>query len=86
MKLSNYNFPVKLSEDKTVLFNTITNKYALFEHHTYDILDSDCEEYFISHPEAAKDLLENGFLVKESVNELLKVKNDFFARAYNSSI
>ena len=67
MKLSNYNFPVKLSEDKTVLFNTITNKYALFEHHTYDILDSDCEEYFISHPEAAKDLLENGFLVKEKI-------------------
>lgn len=86
MKLSNYNFPVKLSEDKTVLFNTITNKYALFEHRTYDVLISDCEEYFASHPEGTKDLLENGFLVKEDVNELLKVKNDFFARAYNSSI
>ncbi len=86
MKLSNYNFPVQLSEGKVVLFNTVTNKYALFEHHTYDILESDCEEYFRTHPEGTKDLLENGFLVKESVNELLKVKNDFFARAYNSSI
>ena len=55
MKLSNYNFPVQLSEGKVVLFNTVTNKYALFEHHTYDILTSDCEEYLRNNPEGTEN-------------------------------
>lgn len=71
MKFSNYNSYIKVSKNTSLIYNSLSNKYSLLSNKV-DISDIDFIEQH--NPKLWKTLIEGGYVVDSSVDELNKVK------------
>lgn len=87
VKISKYNLEIPFN-DKMIVFNSVTNSYAFFEQNDYRNFKNNIENYLSIEDDKEKinALWEGHFLISDPEMELLKIKNDFFTKAYNSSV
>lgn len=71
MKFSNYNSHIKLSEKTSLIYNSLSNKYSLLSNKV-DISDINLIEQH--NPKLWKTLIEGGYIIDSTVDELKKVK------------
>ena len=84
VKISQYNLEIPFN-DKMIVFNSVTNSYAFFEQNDYRNFKNNIENYLSIEDDKEKinALWEGHFLISDPEMELLKIKNDFFTKAYN---
>lgn len=79
MKLSKFNYKMRISEDKNIMYNTLSRKYIVYKDCDEEFIDSllsDLKKPYYTKKEAdiAKQLISNGIIIDDGLDELDKLK------------
>lgn len=87
IELSKYNFEVPY-QNNVIVYNSVTDTYAIFDAADYKKFKENPCTYIAEEKDDDKisSLWRGGFLVVDSETEYLRVKAEFFKKAYNSSV
>lgn len=86
MKLSNYNFDVLINENYVIVLNTLENVYIQLEKKQFEILCNDLDLFLKENPKESEILISNGFIISNTKNEILKAKENYLKKCYNTSV
>ena len=87
MLYSNYNLEIQVN-DKIVLFNAVTNSYAIFLLEEFERMKKCPSAYLgsIQGTSAYSQFLNEGFFIRDEAQEWSLIKDNFYTKAYNSSV
>ncbi|MBA2367421.1 MAG: SPASM domain-containing protein [Candidatus Protochlamydia sp.] len=87
-KKSNYNISIPISEEKYLIYNSLSNGFSLLNQQEYTLLEDQNQLAFDPEDQFApndffKTLLEHGFIVPQEIDELNLIE-EYYQQARNS--